>query len=143
MKETLIIRNGLWLVGFFSVAIVPPAYATSPATECYHQALSFGATELDRDRATYLCEGATDASPAQCYWNALSFGADDRIKNRAARLCRKAISTAPAQCYWNTIGYGAGRSIQRQVVRFCRSRDRVPMIQLPTEPRIDLNPLLR
>ena len=142
----MVIRNGLLLSGLFSIAIVPPIQAapTFPAAQCYQQALSFGATELERDRAAYLCEGAIDSSPAQCYWNALSFGATDRIKNRAARLCRNATSTAPAQCYWDSVGYAATRSMQRQAVRYCRTTDRIIIIpQFPTEPRIDLNPLLR
>ena len=142
----MVIRKGLLLSGLFSIAIVPPMQATPalPSSQCYQQALSFGATDIERDRAAYLCEGAIDSSPAQCYWNALSFGATDRIKNRAARLCRNATSTAPAQCYWNSVGYGATRSIQRQAVRYCRTTDRIIIIpQFPTEPRIDLNPLLR
>ena len=147
----MVIRNGLLLSGLFSIAIVPPMQAVPtllavplPAAQCYQQALSFGATDIQRDRVAYLCEGAIDSSPAQCYWNALSFGATDRIKNRAARLCRNATSTAPAQCYWNSVGYGATRSIQRQAVRYCRTTDRIIIIpQFPTEPRIDLNPLLR
>ena len=148
----MVIRKGLLLSGLFSIAIVPPMQATPalpsapmlPATQCYQQALSFGATDIERDRAAYLCEGAIDSSPAQCYWNALSFGSTDRIKNRAARLCRNATSTQPAQCYWNSVGYGATRSMQRQAVRYCRTTDRIIIIpQFPTEPRIDLNPLLR
>jgi hypothetical protein len=138
MRKAMVLRNGLLLAGFLSGAIVPPIQATPTpsATECYHQALSFGASELDRDRADYLCEGAIDRSPAQCYWNALSFGADTRIKNRAARLCRNATSTEPAQCYWDFVGYGATRSTQRRTVRFCKTPDRFNniLILIPNRP---------
>ena len=91
----------------FSLSAAPPLTAlvltalagsiTAPAvqaqvnaaeTQCYSQALAFGAGQRDRDRAAYLCEGAISAAPADCYWQALSFGANRREQDRAARLCR-------------------------------------------------------
>jgi hypothetical protein len=112
------------------VLLSPTSYAApNPAeTECYSQALSFGATRSAHQRATYLCTGATSAAPAQCYWKALSFGADDRAKQLAARLCRGATSAAPAQCYWDTLG--PSRSRQSQAVNNCMAK---PPVTIPIE----------
>jgi hypothetical protein len=135
--------KGLWLVGVFSLLLCSPSYAqtrsempdgaVAPAnaeSQCYAQAISYGATPLAQQRAAYLCKGATSIAPAQCYWNALSYGATDGVKQRAARLCRGANSTAPAQCYWNTLGFGSSRFSQQQAVRDCMTQ---PAVTLPIE----------
>lgn len=97
---------------------------------CYHSALSFGATDPDRDRAAYLCEGASGTAPASCYWTALSFSSNFAAKNRAARLCRGAIDLAPAQCYWNNLSLGASRTDRSRAVQTCSAQ---PLLTIPLE----------
>jgi hypothetical protein len=135
--------KGVWLAGLCSLLLCSPgdaqtrpdmpsnAVASANAeSQCYAQALSYGATPAAQQRAAYLCTGATSIAPAQCYWNALSFGARDEAKQRAARLCRGATSTAPAQCYWNTLGFGSSRFTQQQAIRNCMAQ---PALTLPID----------
>ena len=77
-------------VGLSLGSVAPPTLAQSlnPEVQCYARGITFGASQRDRDRATYLCEGALSDAPARCYWEAVSFGASVRDQDRAARLCR-------------------------------------------------------
>lgn len=137
----------LFIAGLFNIAIAPPlqAQTLSPASQCYNAALTFGASERDRDRATYLCDEAISTAPAQCYWQALGFGASVKAQDRAARLCRRAghnkfaLSDSrsidgnaynPAQCYWDSLSFGASRRNQYQVLSNCSAE---PILEIPLE----------
>lgn len=147
------IRMGptLLLTGLASFAIAPPLQAQprSPEAECYTAALTFGASERDRDRADYLCDGAVSTAPAQCYWQALGFGASVPAQDRAARLCRGTGSNLyagdyrdatfsssrsldshfnPAQCYWDSLGFGASRRSQYRALQDCSAQ---PALEIP------------
>lgn len=143
------ISQVLALAGLSSLGLLPlmvQAQPSSPEAQCYSQSLTFGASERDRDRAQYLCDGASSTAPAQCYWQALGFGASVKAQDRAARLCRGAgnshsafgssrssygktySNSNPAQCYWDSLGFGASRRSQYQALEDCSAQ---PILEIP------------
>ena len=110
----LIVTTGVALCSF----LISPRANAIPARECYQQ-LSYRATnERDRDRAAYLCLGATSITPAECYQQLSYRATNERSRQRAAYLCQGATSIAPAECY-QQLSYRATTE---------RERDRVALL---------------
>ena len=73
------------LTGVFMIDV---DIAKANPSQCYKNIVSSYSDNEERNRATYVCQGAYSLAPAQCYKNIVSSYSDNEERNRAAKLCK-------------------------------------------------------